>query len=149
MARKMTGCLRRTFQPQIRQKKLDRKHEYPACQHLLKFSPHQPMPAPHGVLRLNSLFQHMDWVENLAIHPCYVTQAAFRARAVSTCCSGPAPIAMFHFTWVLKYRRAALRRHVGVSPCKEHGKEPFVAVGLPIKAELRRPAARDLFSYHN
>ena len=41
------------------------------------------MPPHHDVLRLHGLFQHADWVENLAIHLRYENQDVYFARVSS------------------------------------------------------------------
>ena len=68
-------------------------------------------------LRLHGLIWHVDWMETLAIHPRYRTQAEYFARVPSTygSCSGPPPIAHSDFARVLQSCRASLRRHAGGS----------------------------------
>ena len=71
--------------------------------------------------RLPHLFQHADWVENLAIHPRYETEAAYFARVLSvpTAVALLDRIAMSHFVQVLKCHREALWCHVG-TPSMTH-----------------------------
>ena len=40
------------------------------------------MPPQPNVLRRYGFVWHADWMENLAIHPRYVTQAVYFARAM-------------------------------------------------------------------
>ena len=94
-----------------------RKYKLDGVEWPSKFPADQPTATQHDVLRLHGLIWHVDWMETLAIHPRYRTQAEYFARVPSTygSCSGPPPIAHSDFARVLQSCRASLRRHAGGS----------------------------------
>ena len=106
----------------------------------MKFAPHQHMPPQRNVLRRYGFFWHAEWMENLAIHPRYVTQAVYFARVPSTGRAAaplPLPIPTSRgFSDLAELPSGAMRAFL---LGKGHGKGPFAAVGSVIKAELRRP----------
>ena len=93
-------------------------------------------PTP-DVLRLHGPFQHVDWAQNVPIHPHYENPAAYFTYVPSVHARGallqpPSPIARGTSDHDLSCSRLARSFIIG----NGHGKGPYAALSFVIKAQI-------------